>query len=67
MFSFLIAFILVLIYMIFFYHGAGVAAAFALIANVLFLLGTLVSFGAVLTLPGIAGIVLTMVWPWMRT
>lgn len=60
MFSFLIAFILVLIYMIFFYHGAGVAAAFALIANVLFLLGTLVSFGAVLTLPGIAGIVLTM-------
>lgn len=60
MFSFLIAFILVLIYMIFFYHGAGVAAAFALIANVVFLLGTLVSFGAVLTLPGIAGIVLTM-------
>lgn len=60
MFSFLIAFLLVLVYMILFYHGAGVAAAFALIANVVFLLGTLVSFGAVLTLPGIAGIVLTM-------
>lgn len=60
MISFLIAFILVLVYMIFFYQGAGVAADFALLCNVLLLFGVLVSFGAVLTLPGIAGLVLTM-------
>ena len=60
MISFLIAFILVLVYMIFFYQGAGVAADLALLCNVLLLFGVLVSFGAVLTLPGIAGLVLTM-------
>ena len=60
MISFAIAFILVLVYMIFFYQGAGVAADFALLCNVLLLFGVLVSFGAVLTLPGIAGLVLTM-------
>ncbi|MBQ6087381.1 MAG: protein translocase subunit SecDF [Bacteroidales bacterium] len=60
MISFIIAFILVLLYMILFYRGAGVAADIALLCNVLFLFGTLVSFGAVLTLPGIAGLVLTM-------
>ena len=60
MISFLIAFVLVLIYMIIFYRGAGVAADIALLCNVLFLFGTLVSFGAVLTLPGIAGLVLTL-------
>lgn len=60
MISFLIAFILVLVYMIFFYQGAGVAADIALLCNVLLLFGVLVSFGAVLTLPGIAGLVLTM-------
>ncbi len=59
-FSFALAFVLVLIYMVLFYSGAGVAACIALVSNVLFLLGALVSFGAVLTLPGIAGIVLTM-------
>ena len=58
--SFIIAFILVLVYMIFFYSGAGVVADIALLCNVLFLFGTLVSFGAVLTLPGIAGLVLTL-------
>ncbi|MDR2359343.1 MAG: protein translocase subunit SecDF [Prevotellaceae bacterium] len=58
--SFLIAFLLVLGYMLFFYNGAGVVANVALITNVFFLFGTLVSFGAVLTLPGIAGIVLTL-------
>ena len=58
--SFIIAFILVLIYMIFFYQGAGLVADIALLCNVLFLFGTLVSFGAVLTLPGIAGLVLTL-------
>lgn len=60
MISFVIAFLLVLAYMIFFYQGAGLAADFALLCNVLLLFGVLVSFGAVLTLPGIAGLVLTM-------
>ena len=60
MISFLIAFLLVLLYMLFFYQGAGVAADIALLCNVLLLFGVLVSFGAVLTLPGIAGLVLTM-------
>ena len=60
MISFLIAFILVLLYMLFFYRGAGVAACIALICNVIFLLGALISIGAVLTLPGIAGLVLTL-------
>ncbi len=58
--SFAIAFLLVLVYMVFFYQGAGLVADFALLTNVLLLLGTLASFGAVLTLPGIAGLVLTM-------
>ena len=58
--SFLIAFCLVLIYMVLFYQGAGLIADLALLCNVLFLFGTLVSFGAVLTLPGIAGLVLTL-------
>lgn len=60
MISFIIAFLLVLVYMVFFYQGGGVAADIALLCNVLLLFGTLVSFGAVLTLPGIAGLVLTM-------
>ncbi len=58
--SFVIAFLLVLLYMVFFYQGAGLIADFALLCNVLLLFGTLVSFGAVLTLPGIAGLVLTL-------
>ncbi len=58
--SFVIAFLLVLLYMGIFYKGAGWMADLALLANVFLLMGILVSFGAVLTLPGIAGIVLTM-------
>ena len=58
--SFLLAFVLVLLYMGLFYRTAGWMADIALIANVFLLMGCLVSFGAVLTLPGIAGIVLTM-------
>ena len=58
--SFIIAFVLVLIYMILFYSRAGLAADIALLLHVVFLFGTLVSFGAVLTLPGIAGLVLTL-------
>ena len=60
MMSFILAFILVLLYMIFYYNKAGMVASIALICNLFFLFGVLVSFGAVLTLPGIAGIVLTM-------
>ncbi|MCD8313884.1 MAG: protein translocase subunit SecDF [Bacteroidales bacterium] len=58
--SFVLAFLLVLIYMICFYGGAGLVADAALLTNVVLLFGTLVSFGAVLTLPGIAGLVLTL-------
>ena len=58
--SFVIAFILVLLYMGLFYKTAGWMASVALVTNVILLMGVLVSFGAVLTLPGIAGIVLTM-------
>ena len=59
--SFGIAFMLVLGYMLFFYsRKAGMTANIALIVNVFFLIGVLASIGAVLTLPGIAGIVLTM-------
>ena len=61
MWSFIIAFVLVLVYMFFFYSkGAGLTANIALIANLFFIFGVLASLGAVLTLPGIAGIVLTI-------
>ncbi|MBR5019875.1 MAG: protein translocase subunit SecD, partial [Bacteroidales bacterium] len=60
MISFIIAFILILIYMIIFYRKAGIAADIALLCNVLFLFGALASFGTVFTLSGIAGLVLTM-------
>ncbi|MDR3236863.1 MAG: protein translocase subunit SecDF [Prevotellaceae bacterium] len=58
--SFALAFVMVLIYMLFFYNFAGVVANVALLCNMLFIFGALASFGAVLTLPGIAGIVLTL-------
>lgn len=60
MMSFVLAFVLILIYMFFYYNTAGLVANIALVTNLFFLFGVLVSFGAVLTLPGIAGIVLTM-------
>ncbi len=60
MLSFLIAFIMVLLYMGLFYKSAGWLSDISLLTNVFLLMGVLVSFGAVLTLPGIAGIVLTM-------
>ena len=60
MISFIIAFIGVLLYMSLYYNGAGHVADIALFANVFFLFGVLASIGAVLTLPGIAGIVLTL-------
>ncbi len=59
--SFVIAFCLVLLYMIFYYGLIpGLIADAALVCNVFLLFGVLASFGSVLTLPGIAGIVLTM-------
>jgi len=58
--SFILAFIIVLIYMVVFYNRAGWVSVIALITNVFLLMGVLASIGAVLTLPGIAGIVLTM-------
>jgi len=58
--SFIIALILVLIFMVSYYSNAGLVADVALFANVFFIMGVLASLGAVLTLPGIAGIVLTI-------
>ena len=60
MISFVLAFCLVLLYMGLFYKTAGWIADLALVLNIFLLMGVLVSFGSVLTLPGIAGIVLTM-------
>ncbi|MEO1032017.1 MAG: protein translocase subunit SecDF [Bacteroidota bacterium] len=58
--SFLIALAFVLIWMIFYYGKAGIFADIALLLNILLIFGVLASLGAVLTLPGIAGIVLTI-------
>ncbi len=58
--SFVIALGLVMLYMIFYYSGAGAVSDLALITNMFFIFGVLASLGAVLTLPGIAGIVLTI-------
>ena len=59
--SFIIAFIVVMAYMVFYYsRSAGFVADAGLIANMFFLMGVLASLGAILTLPGIAGIVLTI-------
>ena len=59
--SFVIAFFIVLLYMIFYYsRSAGTVADIGLVVNVFLMMGVLASLGSVLTLPGIAGIVLTM-------
>ncbi len=58
--SFGFALLLVFVYMVFYYGKAGIIADIALFANILFIFGSLASFGAVLTLAGIAGIVLTI-------
>lgn len=58
--SFLGAFILTLLWMIGYYGRAGTFANVALIVNILFIFGILAGIGAVLTLPGIAGIILTI-------
>jgi len=58
--SFVLALIIVLAYMAFYYASAGIVADLALMANLFFVMGVLSSLGATLTLPGIAGIVLTI-------
>lgn len=58
--SFILAFIIVLVYMVVFYNRGGWVSVIALITNVFLLMGILASIGTVLTLSGIAGIVLTM-------
>ena len=58
--SALVGLLLVSLWMIVYYGKAGWYANIALIVNLLFLFGILASIGAILTLPGIAGIVLTM-------
>lgn len=60
LYSFLIALGVVLLYMIFYYSTAGLVSNLALLANMFFIFGVLASVQAVLTLPGIAGIVLTI-------
>lgn len=58
--SFVIALFIVLLWMIGYYGKAGAFADVALMVNILFIFGILAGLGAVLTLPGIAGIVLTV-------
>ena len=58
--SFALALVLVLFWMLFYYGKAGIFSDIALALNILFIFGVLAAFGAVLTLPGIAGIVLTI-------
>ena len=60
MYSFVIALIFVLVWMVFYYGTSGIFADVALILNILLIFGILAGLGAVLTLPGIAGIVLTI-------
>jgi len=58
--SVLVGLLIVALFMIFYYRTAGIVADLALILNIVFILGILAAFGATLTLPGIAGIVLTI-------
>ncbi len=60
MWSFGLAILLVLVWMVLYYGKAGLYANIALLVNILFIFGALASFSAVLTLPGIAGIILTI-------
>lgn len=56
----MITFLAILAFMVAYYAGGGVVAILALIINIFLLLGAMASLGTVLTLPGIAGIVLTI-------
>jgi len=55
-----VGFGLILLFMVFYYAGGGFISILALLLNMFFIFGALASFGTVLTLPGIAGIVLTI-------
>ena len=59
-YSTMIGLVIVAIFMMFYYHAGGAIADLALILNILFIMGILAAFNATLTLPGIAGIVLTI-------
>ncbi len=56
----IVGMVAVLIFMLVYYRGAGINADIALILNLIILLGCMGYFGAVLTLPGIAGVILTV-------
>ncbi len=56
----ILGFVAVMVFMVFYYAKGGIVSIITLLVNVFFILGTLASIGTVLTLPGIAGIVLTM-------
>ncbi len=58
--SFVIALLTVFVFMMFYYGKAGIVADVALLVNIFFIMGVLASLGAVLTLPGIAGLVLVV-------
>jgi len=58
--SFVLAFVVILVFMALYYNKAGWVANLALVINLFFIMGILVSLGAVLTLPGIAGIILVI-------
>lgn len=60
LFSLIIGFSLVIVFMLFYYGGAGIVSIIALFANLFFIFGALASYGTVLTLPGFAGIILTI-------
>ena len=58
--SLVMAFALILLYMVLYYNNAGLVADIVLFLNIFLIIGILAQFGASLTLPGIAGIVLTL-------
>jgi len=60
MYSFIIAFVIIILYMLFYYGGAGIYAIIAITFNLFYLMGIMASVDATLPLPGIAGIVLSM-------
>ena len=55
-----IGFLLVLAFMIFYYAKSGIVSILSMLMNLFFIFGTLASLGTVLTLPGLAGILLTI-------
>jgi len=60
LYSLVIGFLLVMVFMVVYYAGGGLVSIITLLANLFFIFGALSSFGTVLTLPGIAGVVLTI-------